>query len=185
MSDRVKIHIKSTNQYTTATWKLEGCGNADIWVCVLEDISDFQWLTFWKFSSVRIEFNDGRIKERMFYYDPLRVRLTQVDSDELSFWTSKESEEKSMLHNVTVKHEESKVLKEEGATMLAIKKEWEGSLLYTTNGVKKEETNRIIDTRELDHKPKPDEIAQFLSDSKADFVSVAQNYRFENELPFC
>lgn len=90
-----------------------------------------------------------------------------------------------MLHNVTVKHEESKVLKEEGATMLAIKKEWEGSFLYTTNGVKKEETNRIIDTRELDHKPKPDEIAQFLSDSKADFVSVAQNYRFENELPFC
>ena len=90
-----------------------------------------------------------------------------------------------MLHNVTVKHEENKVLEEEGTTMLAIKKEWEGSLLYTTNGVKKEETNRIIDTRELDHKPKPDEIAQFLSDTGADFVSVVQNYRFENELPFC
>ncbi len=39
--------------------------------------------------------------------------------------------------------------------------------------------------RELDHEPTPQEIAQFLSDSKADFVSVVQNYRFANELLFC
>lgn len=173
MSERVKIHIKSTNQYTTATWKLEGCGNADIWVCVLEDISDFQWLTFWKFSSVRIEFNDGRIKERMFYYDSLRERLTQVDSDELSFWTSKESEEKSMLHNVTVKHEENKVL-EKYWLMRAEKKEGEYPIPYSES----------FKEKELGHEPTPEEIAQFLSDSKADFVSVVQNYRFENELPF-
>ncbi len=42
----------------------------------------------------------------------------------------------------------------------------------------------VIDERKLDHEPSKSEIAQFLSDSKADFVSVVQNYRFENELPF-
>lgn len=173
MSERVKIHIKSTNQYTTATWKLEGCGNADIWVCVLEDISDFQWLTFWKFSSVRIEFNDGRIKERMFYYDSLRERLTQVDSDELSFWTSKESEKKSMLHNVAVKTSERKKLEQY----------WVARALKNSD-MPFNYTKTVIGEREFDHYPVPNEIAQFLSDSKADFVSVVQNYRFENELPF-
>lgn len=37
---------------------------------------------------------------------------------------------------------------------------------------------------ELDHEPTPQEIAQFLYESHADFVSVVQNYRFESELPF-
>ena len=87
---------------------------------------------------------------------------------------NQESEEKSMLHNVTVKHEENKVL-EEFWVMKA-----ERTTEAVAGGVRKEWKEQ-----ELDHEPTPDEIAQFLSDSKADFVSVVQNYRFENELPFC
>lgn len=187
MNEMVKIHIKATNQYTTATWKLEGYGNDDIWVCVLENIADFQWMTFWNYSSVKIEFSDGRIKEKMFYYDSLRERLTQVDTDGLEFWISKEnkeSEEKSMLHNVTVKHEENKVL-EEFWVMYAMKNEGIAEYNQKT-GVSKVlgVESCIVDKKELKEKPNKNEIAQFLSDSKADFVSVVQNYRFESELPF-
>ena len=81
-----------------------------------------------------------------------------------------------MLHNVTVKHEESKVL-EKYWLMRTIK---DGDM-YGQPPMPK----RVISEKELDHEPTPNEIAQFLSDSKADFVSVVQNYRFENELPFC
>lgn len=77
-----------------------------------------------------------------------------------------ESEEKSMLHSVTVKHEENKVL-ESYYVMCGT----------SDMGIKKVE-------KELDNEPTPYEIAQFLSDSKADFVSVVQNYRFVSELPF-
>ena len=79
-----------------------------------------------------------------------------------------------MLHNVTVKHEENKVL--EGF--------W---IMKATNEIVTELFTGYKDVgrKKLDHKPTPDEIAQFLSDSGADFVSVVQNYRFENELPFC
>lgn len=83
-----------------------------------------------------------------------------------------ESEEKSMLHNVTVKHEENKAL-EEIWVMRAGK-------AGDSFGI----ARVVIDERELDHKPTPQEIAQFLSDSKADFASVVQNYRFAGELPF-
>ena len=84
-----------------------------------------------------------------------------------------ESEEKSMLHNATVKHEENKVL-EEFWIMKAEKKEGKYPIPYS----------EAVKEKDLDHNPTPQEIAQFLSDSKADFVSVVQNYRFENELPF-
>lgn len=84
-----------------------------------------------------------------------------------------ESEEKSMLHNVTVKHEENKVL-EEFWIMKAEKKEGKYPIPYS----------EAVKEKDLDHNPTPQEIAQFLSDNKADFVSVVQNYRFENELPF-
>lgn len=79
-----------------------------------------------------------------------------------------------MLHNVTIKHEENKVL-ESYYVMRGIKE----------NDMPFEPSKKVIKERELDHKPTTNEIAQFLSDSKADFVSVVQNYRFENELPFC
>lgn len=77
-----------------------------------------------------------------------------------------ESEEKSMLHSVTVKHEENKVL--ESCYVMC------GT---SDTGIRKVE-------KELDNEPTPYEIAQFLSDSGADFVSVVQNYRFASEFPF-
>jgi len=95
-----------------------------------------------------------------------------------------ESEEKSMLHNATVKHEEDKAL-ELVWVMIAMR----NSKLAEYNpktGTTKDlgEESRFMDKKELSHAPTLDEIAQFLSDSKADFVSVVQNYRFENELSF-
>lgn len=97
---------------------------------------------------------------------------------------NQESEEKSMLHNVTVKHGESKIL-EQIWEMQAFKRNGK----YTLMTIIGSETcydvaNLKIKEKELDHEPTPDEIAQFLFDAKADFVSVVQNYRFENELPF-
>lgn len=80
----------------------------------------------------------------------------------------RESEEKSMKHNVTVKHEENKVL-EKYWLMRAEKKEGKYPIPYSES----------FKEQELDHEPTPQEIAQFLSDSKADFVSVVQNYRFK------
>lgn len=110
------------------------------------------------------------IKLTKRFINLLTSALDEVESNAKS---EKESEEKSMLNNVTVKHEESKVL-EEFWVMRAVK---EGKLPFDFK-------KTVIDERKLDHKPSKSEIAQFLSDSKADFVSVVQNYRFENELPF-
>ncbi len=86
---------------------------------------------------------------------------------------NQESEEKSMLHNVTVKTSERRKLEQY----------WVARALKNSDMPFNYEKT-VIGERELDHEPTPDEIAQFLSDSKADFVSVVQNYRFENELPF-
>ena len=72
---------------------------------------------------------------------------------------NEESEEKPMLHNVTVKHEESKVL-ERYWVMQATKK---GAAKIQVGYF-----DEILGEKELDHEPTPDEIAQFLSDSKAD-----------------
>lgn len=84
-----------------------------------------------------------------------------------------ESEGKSMLHNVTVKTSERRKLEQY----------WVARALKNSD-MPFNYAKTVIGERELDHEPTPDEIAQFLSDSKADFVSVVQNYRFENELPF-
>lgn len=98
--------------------------------------------------------------------------------------TKLESEGKSMLHNVTVKHEENKVL-EWVWVMIAMRNSKLAEYDPKTRTTKDlGEENRVMDKKELDHAPTLDEIAQFLSDSKADFVSVVQNYRFEGELPF-
>lgn len=91
-----------------------------------------------------------------------------------------ESEEKSMLHNVTVRKSEKKKL-EEFWIMRAVHE-----IRTCDSETKREKINfHVIEDVESDHEPTPQEIAQFLSDSKADFVSLVQNYRFENELPFC
>lgn len=115
---------------------------------------------------------------KIFYTNELRqlseIALAELESVAKS---ENESEEKPMLHNVTVKHEENKVL-EKYWLMRAIK---DGDMY----GEPQPTPKRVIFEKECTHEPTPQEIAQFLSDSKADFVSVVQNYRFENELPFC
>lgn len=167
---RVIIYINKTKQTTTAKWHLEGVYPSDLWVAVLDDIFDL--MPFSGEAKVSIRFRD-RTKEAVFYCG--NERLIQVNSNKLDFWAGKEnneSEEKSMLHNVTVKHEENKAL-EEFWVMRAVVSD-------CTKKVK-----AVTDEKELDHEPTPQEIAQFLSDGKADFVSVVQNYRFQNDLPFC
>lgn len=94
-----------------------------------------------------------------------------------------ESEEKSMLNNVTVKHEKNKVL-EEFWIMQAIKKDFQCDCMITCAGIFMGKGDKLLEEKELNHEPTPDEIAQFLSDTGADFVSVVQNYRFENEFLF-
>lgn len=89
-----------------------------------------------------------------------------------------------MLHNVTVKHEENKVL-EECWIMQAIKKDFQCDCMITCAGIFMGKGDKLLKEKELDNEPTPYEIAQFLSDSGADFVSVVKNYRFENELLFC
>ena len=80
-----------------------------------------------------------------------------------------------MLHNVTVKCEENKVL-EKYWLLRAVK---DGDMYGQPPTPK-----RVISEKECTHEPMPNEIAQFLSDSKADFVSLAQNYRFEMSCRF-
>jgi len=76
-----------------------------------------------------------------------------------------------MLHNVTVKHEENKVL-EEYWEMQALQKKPSSIGFHEKNFI------------ELDHEPTPQEIADFLNNRNADFIHVWKKYRFKNELPF-
>ena len=100
----------------------------------------------------------------------------------------KESEGKTMTHNVEITTTENKVI-EEYWTMLAMGNTKEPS--NVGKGVASIPLGDIIgkngfvkDKKELEHKPTLQEIAQFLSESKADFVSVEHNCRFA-DLPFC
>lgn len=84
-----------------------------------------------------------------------------------------------MLHNVTVRKAEKKKF-EEFWIMRAVHE-----IRTCDSETKKMKINfHVIEDVEIDHNPTPQEIAQFLSESKDDFVSVVQNYRFESELPF-
>lgn len=164
--ERVIIYISATKQTTTAKWHLEGVYPSDLWIAVLHDISDLK--PFSGESKVSIRFRD-RTREAVFYFG--NGKLIQVGQNKLDFWfkkSEKESEEKSMLHNVTVR--EDKIL-EEYYVIRAIKEEF--------NGVKK-----VVGEMQCTNKPTLNEIAAFLKNSGGDFVSVVQNYRFESELPF-
>lgn len=78
-----------------------------------------------------------------------------------------------MLYNVTLQKTENKVL-EMYYVMRAEKKGGKYPIPYS----------EAIKEKELDHEPSKQEIAQFLCDSKMDFVYVEQNYRFQPDLPF-
>jgi len=110
------------------------------------------------------------IKPTKRFINLLTSALDEVESNAKS---EKESEEKSMLHNVTVKTSERKKLEQY----------WVARALKNSD-MPFNYTKTVIGEREFDHYPTPNEIAQFLYESHADFVSVVQNYRFENELTF-
>lgn len=86
----------------------------------------------------------------------------------------KESEGKTTTHEVEITTTENRVV-EEYWVMRGIKNVTD-DCLHTTK--------KVIAERERGKIPTPQEIAQFLSESKADFVSVEHNYRFA-DLPFC
>lgn len=81
-----------------------------------------------------------------------------------------EREDNEMTYNVQIAKTEDKIL-EEYWVMRGVK---------SIRGEKK-----VILERESERYPKLSEIAQFLSDSGADFVSVEHNFRFGSGLPFC
>lgn len=164
--ERVIIYISATKQTTTAKWHLEGMYPSDLWIAVLHDIADLK--PFLGESKVRIRFRD-RTRETMFCF--WNEKLIQAGQNELDFWIGKEckeSEGKSMLHNVTVKVEENKVLE----TYWTIRGNIKGNSF-------------LRPYHELDHEPTPEEIAQFIYRNKVDFAFVEKDYRFASELPFC
>ena len=42
----------------------------------------------------------------------------------------------------------------------------------------------VVNEKEFGHYPTPEDIAKFLVESHADFVSVSRNYRISGEIPF-
>lgn len=79
-----------------------------------------------------------------------------------------------MIHNVKITESKNRVI-EEYWLMRGLKKTFNDCL---------KDVKKVIAERESGTEPTIDEIAQFLYDSKADFVSVEHNYRFEPDLPF-
>lgn len=72
-----------------------------------------------------------------------------------------------MLHNITVKKREEKEILEYWI-IRAVKEK------HLDLGIQ----NHIVGEKEIYKEPEIEEIAQFLSDKKADFVSVHHYYRF-------
>lgn len=107
-----------------------------------------------------IRLDDGR------FIRAVECQYSFVDVEE------KESEDKPMLHKVTVTKTEEKVL-EEYYVMRGIR------IIPCTNA------KEVIKEEESNAQPTLQDIAQFLTNSGADFVSVEHNYRFEPDLPFC
>lgn len=98
--------------------------------------------------------------------------------------TKIEREDNKMLYNVTIKKSENKVI-EEYFEMQAVKSGSKSDLMISNPELCIGKGNLIIKRKEVKNKPTIEEIAQFLSDTGADFVSVEHNYRFEPDLPFC
>lgn len=78
-----------------------------------------------------------------------------------------------MTYSVTVGKPEKKIL-EEFWMMRALK----------NSNVPFDRSKQIIKEREMEKEPSAQEIAQFLYETGAEFVSVIKNYRFEMDLPF-
>lgn len=113
---------------------------------------------------------------------PLHINLTNefcdlfdkaIEELKKNVETVEESEDKTMTHEVEITTIENRVI-EEYWVMRAVKE----------NAIVKGTAKQVFKEQELTHNQTLQEIAQFLSESKADFVSVEHNYRF-SDLPFC
>lgn len=90
----------------------------------------------------------------------------------LDYAESKESEESKMIHKITVTKTEEKTIEE----------------YWCIRGVKENivtGAKSVIGEMKCTKEPTLNEIAIFLENSGADFVSVEHNFRFEPDIPFC
>lgn len=172
MSERVKIYIHATGQETTGRWRLEHIeysnSNFLINLAVLDEIPDLK--EFPMFSNVTIFFKDGT-RETEFYCGA--GKLIEKEGKEFSFWfgSSEESEKTTMKHKVTITTNKEKTVEEFWIMKTS-------RLMDVLNS----KISYVHTEKELNHKPTIEEIAQFLSDSQADFVTVSHNYRFAKEI---
>ena len=88
-----------------------------------------------------------------------------------------------MQHNVTMTKKESRVI-EEWQTMEAKRYLHKYHNRKTGKDVYVDGEYLVVGKKDINKEPTLQEIAQFLSETKADFVSVEHNYRFV-DLPFC
>lgn len=86
---------------------------------------------------------------------------------------NRKSEVTTMNHNATITTKEEKTV-EEYWEMIEVEKE---DVIILNGGRFSIKPQR----KECDHKPTVEEIAQFLFDTKADFVTVSHNYRFAED----
>lgn len=168
MADRIKIHIVETGQDTTGEIELHSViGTIDSMVAIMKNVHNlkrFQMFSKVKFMGIEEDF-----------YCSSENELVSYDSKPFSYWTRKienESEDNSMLHKVTITKSEEKAL-EEYWCIRAVKEN------IITNA------KSVIGEMKCTKEPTLNEIAIFLGNSGADFVSVEHNFRFEPDIPFC
>lgn len=167
MADRIEIYIEKSKQSTTAIIEFHDfpiCGKHHRSV-LLKDIQDLK--AFMMPSSVKL-----LDIEAVFYIQNLDT-LICYDTDVFDYLfnkITKESEDNTMLHKVTITKPEERML-EEYWLMRAIKEN------------PKTKQKIVVKESECNKEPTLEEIALFLANSGGDFVSVEHNYRFA-DLPF-
>lgn len=103
------------------------------------------------------------------YYDLLRAF---EEYEKQNPPTKTKSEESKMIHKITVTKTEEKTIEE----------------YWCIRGVKENivtGAKSVIREMKCTKEPTLNEIAIFLGNSGADFVSVEHNFRFEPDIPFC
>lgn len=84
-----------------------------------------------------------------------------------------------MKHNATITTKEEKAVEEYWVLQASEKCSMPTYVNSAYFGVIPIESSAVVKLKEFNSKPTIEEIAQFLSESQADFVTVSHNYRFE------
>lgn len=181
MSDRVKIYIEKSKQCATAIIEFHDfpiCGkhHRSVLLKDIKDLKAFNMPTSVKLLDIEADFYIQNLDTLICYdtavFDCLFNKL------------NKESKVNPMTHTVTIKKTEKRVI-EEYWLMRGIKKDFQADCMISCSGIFMGKGDKILEEKESKTEPTLEQIAQFLSDSNADFVSVEHNYRFEPDLPFC